>query len=228
MIKKVLSFAVIGVSTVTLAIGLSPNTASAALGDQPEVFHSSYNPGKSTVTISTSNTEKKPVKASGYLSKYFKGYAHKAKNGKWQFHLDGYGDAEGLYNNVRNDQTVRVYLSEGKEQGAFDVKVKTIVKKNKVKKKKAIKISKAINGKNVKIKNNKSKSDVITIKKVSKNDKITIYNAKGKRLVQKTAKGNTIKIYVRQLGKKAGAVNVSTQKKGYKESGKIKVKYGRE
>ncbi|MGG3102070.1 hypothetical protein ABEP12_02085 [Bacillus velezensis] len=221
MIKKVLSLVVIGVSSVTFAL-LTPYTASAALGDQPEVFHSTYNPGKSTITISTNNTEKKPVKASGYLSKYFKGYAHKARNGKWQFHLDGYGSAEGLYNNVRNSQTLRIYLSEGKEQGAFDVKVKTIVNM----KKKMIKISKAINGKMVKIKNNKRKCDVISIKKVSKNDKITIYSAKGKRLAQKTAKGNTINISVRQLGKKAGVVKISTQKKGYKESKKIKVKYG--
>nr|WP_172688789.1 LPXTG cell wall anchor domain-containing protein [Bacillus subtilis]APB62275.1 hypothetical protein pBS72_0060 [Bacillus subtilis] len=107
----------------TTALLANPQTTFAALGDQADVYYSDENPGKGEITISQSNTEDNPAYVSGYLGQYFKGYAHKSATGVWQYHVDGYGDKEGVYNTVTDGQTLRVYMSEGKQQGAFDILV---------------------------------------------------------------------------------------------------------
>lgn len=109
---------------------ISVPSACAVLGEKPSVFHSDESPGESSVTISSANTIDNPVKLSGYLGNYYIGYAHKSADGVWQFHIDGYGSAEGIYNTVRNGEILRVYHSQGKEQGAFDVSVKTTIKED--------------------------------------------------------------------------------------------------
>ncbi|MEK5504101.1 MULTISPECIES: hypothetical protein [Bacillus] len=131
--------------------------AYASLGDSADVFHSDANPGKSSVVISTDNTIDNPVKLSGYLGNYYIGYAHKSADGTWQFHVDGYGSKQGVYYSVKNGQTLRIYHSEGNEQGAFDVSVKTEYSVNKAPNKK-------ITASERKIKQT-SESDVKKIKK---------------------------------------------------------------
>ncbi|MGR0121739.1 hypothetical protein [Bacillus halotolerans] len=110
---------------------ISVPSAGAVLGENPSIFHSDESPGTSSVTISSANTIDNPVKLSGYLGSYYIGYAHKSSDGVWQFHIDGYGSAEGIYNTVKNGEILRIYHSQGKEQGAFDVSVKTTIKENK-------------------------------------------------------------------------------------------------
>ncbi|MGG3102068.1 LPXTG cell wall anchor domain-containing protein [Bacillus velezensis] len=105
----------------TTALLANPQTTFAALGDQADVYYSDENPGNGEITISQNNTEDNPAYVSGYLGQYFKGYAHKSATGVWQYHVDGYGEKEGVYNTVTDGQTLRVYMSEGKQQGAFDI-----------------------------------------------------------------------------------------------------------
>ncbi|WP_098408336.1 hypothetical protein [Bacillus sp. CX-1] len=226
MKNKVLSLSFAGVIFASCVFNVDVKPAAAALGEQPKVYHSEENPGKSEITIYTNNTEQKPVKATGYLSKHYIGYAHKSWNGKWQFYLDGYGPSEGKYNTVHNKQVVRVYVSEGEEQGAFDVKVKTI--ESKVVSKKKLEKTPPLKKSMVKIKNNKRKADTITVKGLPKKSKVTVYNSKNKKIAQKTAKGSTLKISIKQLGKKSGYVKITLQKKGKSVSKKTKFKYSHE
>ncbi|MGG3102071.1 hypothetical protein ABEP12_02090 [Bacillus velezensis] len=109
---------------------ISIPSACATLGEKPSIFHSDESPGKSSVTISSDDTIDNPVKLSGYLGNYYVGYSHKSKDGVWQFHIDGYGSAEGIYNTVKNGEILRIYHSQGLEQGAFDVSVKTTIKED--------------------------------------------------------------------------------------------------
>ncbi|WP_186440768.1 hypothetical protein, partial [Bacillus licheniformis] len=122
VVKGVMAAGIIlggGLTTATVL----PQTTHAALGDTAEVYHPEDNPGKATITISQKNTEDNPAYVSGYLGQYFKGYAHKSATGQWQYHVDGYGSKEGVYNTVVDGQVLRVYMSEGKEQGAFDITI---------------------------------------------------------------------------------------------------------
>ncbi|MDN5390090.1 hypothetical protein QMZ64_22240, partial [Bacillus sp. LB7] len=122
VVKGVMAAGIIlggGLTTATVL----PQTTFAALGDTAEVYHPEDNPGKATITISQKNTEDNPAYVSGYLGQYFKGYAHKSATGQWQYHVDGYGSKEGVYNTVVDGQVLRVYMSEGKEQGAFDITI---------------------------------------------------------------------------------------------------------
>jgi hypothetical protein len=120
-----------------LLFSLNIPYASAALGDDASTYYDENSPGNSSITITTNNTEKNPSYPSGYLGKYFKGYAHKTASGDWQFRVDGIGAMEGTYNTVVNGQTLRIYQSEGDQQGAFDIKVNATVleKKEPVEKK---------------------------------------------------------------------------------------------
>ncbi|MEK5504105.1 LPXTG cell wall anchor domain-containing protein [Bacillus sp. FSL M8-0168] len=122
VVKGVMAAGIILGGGVTTA-AVMPQTTYAALGDTAEVYHPEDNPGKATITISQKNTEDNPAYVSGYLGQYFKGYAHKSATGQWQYHVDGYGSKEGVYNTVVDGQVLRVYMSEGKEQGAFDITI---------------------------------------------------------------------------------------------------------
>jgi LPXTG-motif cell wall-anchored protein len=125
--KKVLNTVL--ATTVALTAGasittLAPHTSYAALGaSEDTVYYDETNPGKGSITITPSNTESNPAYVSGYLGSYWLGYVHTSATGEKQYRIDSYGDMAGSYNVVSNGQVLRVYQSEGAEQGAFDITV---------------------------------------------------------------------------------------------------------
>ncbi|MEH7073893.1 Ig-like domain-containing protein [Neobacillus drentensis] len=85
-----------------------------------------------------------------------------------------------------------------------------------------------LSAKQMKITNNRKISDVIYVTHLKKNDVIRIYSAakSGKQLIKPvTAKGSTLKLKIKQLGKKSGKVYVTVTRSGMLESNRLGVKF---
>ncbi|MEH7131293.1 Ig-like domain-containing protein [Neobacillus drentensis] len=80
--------------------------------------------------------------------------------------------------------------------------------------------------KQIKIYNNRKTSDVIYVSHLKKNDVIRVYSAakRGKQWIKPvTAKGSTLKLKIKQLGKKSGKVYVTVTRNGMLESSRFGV-----
>lgn len=93
---------------------------------------------------------------------------------------------------------------------------------------KAEPVSKAIAKANVTVKNNKGKNDVVTIKGTAKGEKVRVYDAKGKTLKTVTATSKTTKVSIKQLGEKAGKIQVARMQVGKHMSAKTTVTFSKE
>lgn len=93
---------------------------------------------------------------------------------------------------------------------------------------KAEPVSKAIAKANVTVKNNKGKNDVVTIKGTAKGEKVRVYDAKGKTLKTVTATSKTTKVSIKQLGEKAGKIQVARMQDGKHMSAKTTVTFSKE
>lgn len=93
---------------------------------------------------------------------------------------------------------------------------------------KAEPVSKAIAKANVTVKNNKGKNDVVTIKGTAKGEKVRVYDAKGKTLKTVTATSKTTKVSIKQLGEKAGNIQVARMQVGKHMSAKTTVNFSKE
>lgn len=93
---------------------------------------------------------------------------------------------------------------------------------------KAEPVSKAIAKASVTVKNNKGKNDVVTVKGTVKGEKVRVYDANGKTLKTVTATGKTTKVSIKQLGKKAGKIQVARIQVGKHISTKTTVKFSKE
>jgi hypothetical protein len=85
-----------------------------------------------------------------------------------------------------------------------------------------------LSAKQIKIYNNRRTSDVISVSHLKKNDVIRVYSAakRGKQLIKPvTAKGSTLKLKIKQLGKKSGKVYVTVTKSGMLESNRFGVSF---
>jgi hypothetical protein len=153
---------------------------------------------------------------------------------------------------VQAGDTVRVYDAEGKVIATKTAKAEniTFTKLNIGKKKgtlsitaqgegrletekvatafKAEPVSKAIAKASVTVKNNKGKNDIVTIKGTVKGEKVRVYDAQGKTLKTVTATGKTTKVSIKQLGKKAGKIQVARIQVGKHISAKTTVKFSKE
>ncbi|MEH6908823.1 hypothetical protein [Neobacillus drentensis] len=80
--------------------------------------------------------------------------------------------------------------------------------------------------KQIKIYNNRKTSNVIYVSHLKKNDVIRVYSAakRGKQWIKPvTAKGSTLKLKIKQLGKKSGKVYVTVTRNGMLESSRFGV-----
>jgi hypothetical protein len=83
-----------------------------------------------------------------------------------------------------------------------------------------------LSAKQIKIYNNRKTSDVISVSNLKKNDVIRVYSAakRGKQWIKPvTAKGSTLKLKIKQLGKKSGKVYVTVTRSGMLESSRFEV-----
>lgn len=82
----------------------------------------------------------------------------------------------------------------------------------------------------VKIANHKGKADTVVLSSLAKGDVVKVYNAqsKGKVLMKGTANGKQATLSIKQLGKKAGKVYVTTTKSGQLESDRVAISYKKE
>lgn len=86
--------------------------------------------------------------------------------------------------------------------------------------------STALKASQVKVTNNRSKYyDKIVVKGVKKGDLIKVYNKAGTMLTANQAKGSTVTLYVKQLGKKSGHVYVSIFRAKHAESARVAVAF---
>ena len=93
-----------------------------------------------------------------------------------------------------------------------------------------IKVTKAvspkINAKNINVINNKDKPDTVTVKGLKKNDIVKVYNSKGKLLAtSKKVSGTSITMSIKQLGEKAGKVDITVTKSEMTESSRTAVSF---
>lgn len=85
-----------------------------------------------------------------------------------------------------------------------------------------------LSAKQIKIYNNRKTSDVIYVSNLKKNDVIRVYSAakRGKQWIKPvTAKGSTLKLKIKQLGKKSGKVYVTVTRSGMLESSRFGVSF---
>lgn len=93
---------------------------------------------------------------------------------------------------------------------------------------KAEPVSKAIAKASISVANNKGKNDVVTVKGTAAGEKVRVYDANGKTLKTVTATGKTTKVSIKQLGTKAGKIQVARIQANKHISEKTTVKFSKE